>query len=80
MHSTMFGNLSTIPEWLTIGLTFLTPKNDETSEQQNYRPIRCLSTTYKLLTPVLTKSINNFLEVNNLMSVEQKGCKRATHR
>ena len=30
------------PEWLTLGKTYLLPKNDETRNPKNYRPIACL--------------------------------------
>ena len=35
------------PEWLTTGLTNLHPKTQETHLPNKYRPICCLSTTYK---------------------------------
>jgi hypothetical protein len=38
-----------IPEWLTAGITFLIPKNENTEHLKNYRPVTCLPTTYKLL-------------------------------
>ena len=39
-----------IPEWLTSGITFLIPKNGNTENPKNYRPVTCLPTIYKLLT------------------------------
>ena len=67
------------PEWLTEGVTFLIPKNENTEDAKNYRPITCLSTMYKLLTSVLTDKIYSFLEGNNMFPLEQKGCKRGTY-
>jgi hypothetical protein len=32
-----------IPEWLTAGVTFLIPKNENTENPKNYRPVTCLS-------------------------------------
>ena len=67
------------PEWLTNGITFLIPKNDETAQAKNYRPITCLSTTYKLLTAIISDSIYSFLDVNKIFPIEQKGCKRGAY-
>ena len=67
------------PGWMTKGITFLIPKNADTSSPKNYRPITCLSTTYKLLTSILSDSIYKHLEENNLYPIEQKGCKRGTY-
>ena len=38
-----------IPEWLTAGVTFPIPKNENTENPKNYRPVNCLPTVYKLL-------------------------------
>ena len=67
------------PEWLTQGLTYLLPKNNETKNPKNYRPIACLPTTYKVLTSVITERTHTFLEGNNLLPQEQKGCKRGSY-
>jgi hypothetical protein len=37
-----------IPEWLTVGVTFLIPKNENTENPKNYRPVTRLPTAYKL--------------------------------
>jgi hypothetical protein len=34
-----------IQEWLTAGVTFLIPKNENTENPNNYRPVTCLPTT-----------------------------------
>ena len=44
-----------IPQWLVNGITYLLPKSDETNNPQNYRPITCLTTMYKILTSILTE-------------------------
>ena len=41
------------PEWLTTGKTTLIPKSNETRQPSKYRPICCLSTTYKWLTGIV---------------------------
>ena len=38
---------SNIPGWLTKGTTYLLPKTADTTNPKNYRPITCISTTYK---------------------------------
>jgi len=38
-----------IPEWLTAGVTVLIPKNENTENPKNYRPVTCLPTIYKLM-------------------------------
>ena len=67
------------PKWLTEGITFLLPKNEDTKTPKNYRPITCLSTTYKILTSILTDRTYQFLETNNTLPLEQKGCKRGSY-
>ena len=61
------------------GTTYLLAKNNETNDAKNYRPITCLSTTYKLLTSVLTDRTYLHLERNNLFPLEQKGCRRGSY-
>ena len=67
------------PQWLSEGTTYLLPKTEETQNPKNYRPITCLSTTYKLLTSILTERVYKHLQDNNLFPIEQKGCKRGSY-
>ncbi|XP_066933825.1 uncharacterized protein [Clytia hemisphaerica] len=71
----LVGNPNSIPEWLTEGVTYLLPKSEDTKNPNNYRPITCLNTIYKLLTSVLTERMYSFLEDNSILPTEQKGCK-----
>ena len=64
------------PEWLTQGRTTLLPKSKETHRPNKYRPICCLSTTYKLLTGLVADAIYMHLERGNYLEEEQKGCIR----
>ena len=41
----------------------------------NYKPISCLPLMWKLMAGTIPGSIYNFLDVNDKLSVEQKGCK-----
>ena len=64
------------PDWLTQGRTTLLPKSEETHRPNKYRPICCLSTTYKLLTGLIADSIYSHLEAGDYLEEEQKGCIR----
>ena len=55
-------NPETAPEWLTEGATYLLPKSQEIQNPKNYRPITCLTTTYKILTSIITERMYTFLE------------------
>ena len=64
------------PEWLTIGNTSLLPKSNETQLPNKYRPICCLSTTYKWLTGIIADAIYEHLDTGDYLEKEQKGCIR----
>ena len=57
----------------------LLPKSKETNISQNYRPITCLSTMYKILTSIVTERTCNFLDTNDILPSEQKGCKKGSY-
>lgn len=63
-----------LPEFLTIGKTYLLPKGEYSRDPAKYRPITCLCTLYKLLTSILSNKIYDHLHSNNIMTEEQKGC------
>lgn len=64
------------PKFLTEGKTYIKPKNSETQNPANYRPITCLQTIYKIITSIITEKIDNHLTMNNVLTEEQKGCSR----
>ena len=66
------------PKWLTQGETYLLPKFNETNIPKNYRPITCLPIMYKILTSITIERTYNFLDNNNILLTEQKGCKRGS--
>ena len=68
-----------VPDWITEGVTYLLPKSEDTQNPKNYRPITCLTTTYKLITSILTERMYLFLSSNNILPNEQKGCKRNSY-
>jgi hypothetical protein len=63
-----------IPEWLTAGVTFLIQKTEKTDNAKNYRPVTCLRTIYKLLTSIMSRRTQKYIEDENLMPKEQNGC------
>jgi len=63
-----------IPEWLTAGVIFLIPKNENTENPNNYRPLTCLPTIYKLITSIISSHMQKYMDDENLMPKEQKGC------
>ena len=64
----------TIEDWMTTGKSTLLVKSKEKGTiPNNYRPITCLPTTFKLMTAIIPESKLNHLENNGLMPDEQKG-------
>jgi len=63
-----------VPDWLTVGITYLIPKSGDSKEVRNYRPITCLTNMYKTLTGIIAKRISTHLEEQSLLSAEQKEC------
>jgi hypothetical protein len=68
--ATIFNKLieeDSMPEWLTTGVTYLIPKNENTENPKNYRPVTCLSTTYKLITSVISRHMQKYMDDENLL-------------
>jgi hypothetical protein len=66
------------PEWLMAGVTLLIPKNKNTEKPKNYRCITCLHMIYKLITSIISKWMQRYIDDQNLMPQEQKGCCRGS--
>ena len=67
----------TTPAWMTKGRTVLIQKDkSKKTFASNYRPITCLPLGWKILTALLTDEISAFLENNQFLPEEQKGCRR----
>ena len=64
------------PDLLVEGTTNLLPKKEETWIPRNYRPIACLSTTFKILTSVITDRLYSHLQKEAIMTPEQRGGKK----
>jgi hypothetical protein len=67
-----------IPEWLTAGVTFLIPKNENTDNPKIYRPVICFPKIYKLLTSIMSRRMQKYMDDENLMPNEQKRCCRGS--
>jgi hypothetical protein len=63
-----------IPESLMGGVTFLIPKNENIEHPNNYGPVTCLPTTYQLLTSIMSRHTQQYMNDENLIPKEQKGC------
>jgi hypothetical protein len=63
---------SNIPEWLTVGVTYLIPKNENIGNPKNYRPVTCLPTTYKLITSILSGRMRKYMDNGNLLPKNRK--------
>jgi hypothetical protein len=75
--ATIFNKLieeDSILERLTAGVTYLIPKNENTENPKNYRPVTCLPTTYKLITSIVSRRMHKYMDDENLLPKEQKGC------
>jgi hypothetical protein len=64
--------------WLTATVIFLIPKNENTENPKNYRPVACLPTICKLLTSIISRCMQKYMDDEKLMPKEQKGCRRGS--
>lgn len=63
-----------IQQWLTTGQIHLTMKDPAKGPvPNNYRPITCLPTMFKLLTGIILDEIMQHLLINKQHPIEQKG-------
>lgn len=63
------------PEWMTTGRTVLLQKDKaKGTAVDNYRPITCLPSMWKLLSKIISDSLQRHLDSNDLIPCEQKGC------
>ena len=66
-----------VPSWLTEGRTALLWKGNIAS---NYRPITCLPLMWKLFSGVIADQIYGHLDLQTLLSEEQKGYRKRSRR
>ena len=84
-HKSLFNQLKLIYDgdlemeaWLPLCKTILTPKNAETRNKKNYRPIACLNITYKLYTGMIYSFYEDHCSSNNIVTTEQAGGKKGS--
>ena len=70
-----------ILSWMTNRRTVLCKKNPvKENSVENFRPITCLLLVWELLTGVISEDMCCFMENENLLPEEQKGCMRKSRR
>ena len=67
-----------ILEWLMAGVNFLITKKENTENPNNYRPVTSLSTMYKLITSLINRRMQKYMDDENLIPIEEKGCYRVS--
>ena len=66
-----------IPSWMTYGRAVLCQMDPAKGNSvENFRPITCLPLMWKLLTGIISEDMYCFMENENLLPEEQKGCRR----
>jgi len=63
-----------IAEWLTAEVPLLIPKNENTENPKNCRTVTCLPTMYKLMTSIISRRMQKYMDDENLMPKEHKEC------
>ena len=72
----IISNTEYIPKWMTAGNTVLCQKDpSKRNVVNNCRPTLCLPLMWKLMTGTIAESIYNFLDLNDKLPVEQRGCR-----
>ena len=74
MYDSTLKSTTEIPEWLAKVKTTLLPKNDETMNPKDYRPI-ALQNMLKLYTSCINQMLQNHCEMNNI-TTEQAGVRK----
>ena len=64
---------TTIPQWIAVGGTVLSPKAKDLSSEEEYRPTACLNTSYKLFTGILAKFMKEHAEENEILGQKSNG-------
>ena len=68
-----------VPDWMTKVRTFLIKKDVNIGNiASNYCPIACLPLMWKILTDVITEEVYKSLEEREILSEEQKGCRKGS--
>ena len=73
----MIVNGSEIPRWMTTSNIVLCQKDPNKGRAvDNYRPIFCLPLMWKLMTGIISTAMYNYLDSNDRLPIEQKGCRK----
>ena len=73
----MINNEMDIPKWMSTEKMILCQEDlGKGKAVDNSRPISCLPLMWKVMTGIIANSVYEYLEMNNLLPVEQKGCRR----
>ena len=73
----MINNGMDIPKWITTEKTILYQKYPgKENAVDNYGPISCFPLMWKLMNGIIANSVYEYLEMYNLLPVQQKVCRR----
>ena len=76
LYQNTFKGSTILRDWLTLAKAILLPKNELSHAAKNYRPIACLSLTYKLYTSCLNNFLEHHCRMNSIITTEQAGRKK----
>ena len=65
-----------LPRWLTLMRTTMLPKNKDTDNPKNFRPIACQNNMFKLYTAIIANLLDNHCQQNNIITLNQAGGKK----
>lgn len=72
----MLDNPKCIPNSFAKGKTIMIPKSKDSTKPENFRPITCLNTCYKIFTSIITQKVSAHIDKYNVLCKEQHGCRR----
>ena len=73
-------NPENLPDWFSTAQTYLLPKNKDTENPKNYRPVACWSTSNKVLTSIFAERSYTHITKNHILPEAQRGCVRNSYR
>ena len=66
----------TAPEWIALGRTVTLPKSTNLSSEKDYRPLRCLNTSFKMFTGLLANFMKHHTDKNEMWDKSQMGTRK----
>ena len=76
IYQNINNNNYNLPEWLVKTRTTLLPKNEQTHDPKNYRPIACENLMMKVYTGCIASLLEEHCTENNIIYPEQAGAKK----